>query len=98
MCDVASLSLDELRSLLSACMTRRIESADANERDRAGDDLIRVIGELDRRGQPVAAARTPRSPRVPAQRRREPRSAELRLPVAHRAMERAPGRSWFASD
>jgi hypothetical protein len=48
--DIASLTLDELRRRARAAIARRLEALSAEDRARAGDELLRVLDELHRRG------------------------------------------------
>ena len=54
MCDVASLGTAELRARLRDGITRRLGADTPAERDRAGDDLLAILGEMRRRGIGIA--------------------------------------------
>jgi hypothetical protein len=50
MCDFTSLALPELRARMHDCMARRLDAETVEDRSRSGDELLRVLDELSRRG------------------------------------------------
>jgi hypothetical protein len=50
MCDVASLNTADLRARLREAMVRRLEADTPAERDHAGEDLLAILDEMERRG------------------------------------------------
>jgi hypothetical protein len=55
MCDVTSLSTADLDAHLREAIARRLDPETAEERARAGADLIRIVLEFRRRDGDVAA-------------------------------------------
>jgi hypothetical protein len=50
MCDIASLTLPELRTRLHACIAWRLDADTQEDRTRSGHELLCVLEELARRG------------------------------------------------
>jgi hypothetical protein len=59
MVDLASLPAGDLRARLHHGIARRLEARTAEERARAGDDLLDVLHELRRRDEAGPAAHGP---------------------------------------
>ncbi len=99
MCDIASLTLPQLRARLHDCIERRLDSVTPQDRARSGDELLGVLEELARRDARGAAPRPrPLVHDVPAPRSTTTLLAQLELrPSAHADLP-APAHSRSAAD